>query len=238
MLLESRYSIMHIARSIREHAERVIGHCFNRFLDWQHASGLPALLLRRAVSGNPLGDYAFLFLVERELLGALLQIPFAASAQIGAETAVRFERYLTRRRRVRVCIEEYAAVLGREVTTLWRGRRMNESALQGIIQERLRESRAPFVGGLAPLRFRGAPLCIVPALELMIARRLAEQFLNVGRIVVHGRGIDPDDAFVAIELVSRRQPEACHSVGINAHKVQAVGRHVDRQLLYCASIAA
>jgi DNA primase catalytic core, N-terminal domain/CHC2 zinc finger len=82
------------------------------------------------------------------------------------------------------------------------------------------------------------PLGVVRPFELMVARGLAQQLVDRRRLVVDGRHVDADHLMLGVQLVARAQLEARDAVAIDAHEVQAVRRHLDRDALHGTPVAA
>jgi len=78
--LESGCAIAGVSRPILKYREHFVRDRLQRFVDWQYACSLTALLFDRTAARNPLSDEALLLFVKRELRGAPLLIPFLASA--------------------------------------------------------------------------------------------------------------------------------------------------------------
>ena len=92
--------------------------------------------------------------------------------------------------------------------------------------------------GFPPLDFRRLALGLVCAFQLVVPCRLAEQLLDIRRRIVCGRGVDPDDAVLTVQLVPRTQFETGDALHIDAHQMQSIGRHLQRELLHRLAVTA
>jgi hypothetical protein len=88
------------------------------------------------------------------------------------------------------------------------------------------------------IAWRGRALRLIRAFQLVILRRCQEQFLDRRRSIVDRRIVDADDLIVVCHLIVRAQLEPGDAASINAHEVQAMGRHLDRDLLPRTAITA
>ena len=113
-----------------------------------------------------------------------------------------FGRNVLGRSGVRVRVEEDPSVLRFDEASLGRRRRMRKRPPCGIGEKRLGNVRPPILVGFTTLYLRGMTLGPVRAFELMVTRRLSEQLLNIGRLVIGGSRVNPDDTVIAVELVT------------------------------------
>jgi hypothetical protein len=96
---------------------------------------------------------------------------------------------------------------------------MNERALRGIAQKRLRHLCSSFAVRLLPVGLGGSSLCLVLTLELVISRGVPEQFVEARRRVVRRRRVNTNHALFRVELVSRSELESRNSLRVDRDKV-------------------
>src|SRR6185295_5136310 len=108
----------------------------------------------------------------------------------------------------------------------------------GVTEERLCNVRPPVLVGFATLYLGRVTFGAVRAFELVVTRSLSEQLLDIRRRVIRRGRFDPNDAVIAIELVTWSQFETRDAVGVNADQMQPIGRHLQRELLHRFAVTA
>src|SRR5258708_5150111 len=116
--------------------------------------------------------------------------------------------------------------------SLGRRRWMHERSSSGVAGERLCNGRPPLLGGLTTLYLGRGTFGSVWAFELVVTRGLSEQLLDIGRRVIRRGRVDPNDAAIAVELVTWPQFQTRDALGVNAHQMQPIGGHLQRELLH------
>src|SRR5882672_11170103 len=149
-----------------------------------------------------------------------------------------FRRNVLGRSKVRVRVEEDPSVLRFDEASLGRRRGMLERPPCGIGEKRLCDVRPAILVGFTTLYLRRLTLGAVSAFELMIARSLSEQLLDIGGLVVDGSRVNPDDTVIAVELVTWPQFETRGAVGVDAYEMQPIAWHLQRELLHCFAVTA
>jgi hypothetical protein len=102
---------MHVERQVRRRHEGLVSDPFDRFIDWEHAVGLPELLFVGAEGSDPFGNVALLLLVQRELRCPLLTIALVPLAQIRAEPAMRLGGHVLRATEIGGDVKEETALI-------------------------------------------------------------------------------------------------------------------------------
>lgn len=85
MRLHRVHTITSVLRPAAERRKRVIRKRLDRLLHRQHAGLLAAALIRGAMLRDEVGQYLLLYLVKRQLGGAVLKVAFAPRTEIGAK---------------------------------------------------------------------------------------------------------------------------------------------------------
>ena len=107
-----------------------------------------------------------------------------------------------------------------------------------VAEEREGHLAAPGLVRLSLRRLGPGPLRVVRALELVIARRIPEQFLERRRMVVDRRVLDLDDALVGTQRELWTELQYRGAIGIHMHQVQSGRRHGDLDTLLRATVPA
>ncbi|PYR34456.1 MAG: hypothetical protein DMF93_23490 [Acidobacteria bacterium] len=115
---------------------------------------------------------------------------------------------------------------------------MHERSSCGVAKECLCNGCPSLLVGFTTLYLGCVTLGAVRAFELVITRGLSEQLLDVGRRVIRRGCVDPNDAAIAVELVTGPQFQTRDAVGVNAHQMQPIGRHLQRELLHRFAVTA
>jgi hypothetical protein len=193
-LLQPLRTIAHVDGKAAVHREHLIRDSFDRFSHRKHASRLSDLLLFSPTVGHPLGDESLLLLVQRELGRAILPISLLLGSEVRSEAAMCFGRHLFREPLVDSDVEEQASTVGDDVAALGRRRRMSDSPLSLVREERLCGALAACTIIVGALRALSRALRIVSGFEFMILRRGSIQLVDRGRSVVDRRRINANDA--------------------------------------------
>jgi len=171
------------------------------------------------VSCDPLLDQALLLLVQCQLLGALMEILFSASPEVGAKTTMGLGRHLPSNSFVRIDVEQDAPALGGQIAALRRRCGMHQSALNAIAHERLRELCAELALRLATFRANCRALLVVRALKLVVPCGFPVQVFKGRRAIVRGWRVRPNHALLAVALIPRPKLEPCDALVVHGDEM-------------------
>src|SRR5438874_10561979 len=113
-----------------------------------------------------------------------------------------FRRNVLGRSRVGVRVEEDPYLFRFDEASLGRRRGMHERPSCGVAEKHLSNVRPPLLVGFTTLYLRRVTLGAVRAFELVVMRSLSEQLLDIRRCIICRGGVDPNDAVIAVELVT------------------------------------
>jgi hypothetical protein len=172
------------------------------------------------------------------VLCALFGATSVSNPDVGIESSEGFDRNLLQDARVAPRVEMHGAALGHDLASPRGGRGVNNGAPIRIAKEIERDLVAPLIEGLALCRLAGGPLRVIRALELVVASRILEQFVDRWRLIVYGRELDLHDALLWVQFELRTELQSCHAIPINMHKMQASRGHDNLHPLLCATVAS
>jgi hypothetical protein len=176
--------------------------------------------------------------VERELFGSVLAIAFSFSPEVSAKSPVCFRRNLFRDPLVGRDIEEQPPAIGDDVAPLGGRGRMRDGALALVGKERLSDAFAAGAIIVATSRALSDALGIISRLEFVIFRGGPIEFVDGRRRVVERRRVNSNETAFFVALESRPELQSRHALLVDRDEMQAVGGHLQRNLLDGMTVAA
>src|SRR5262249_39763349 len=174
LLLETCSTVADVPLEMVTGFECLICHRADNFFHRKHASGMPGLLLRRAVRGNPVGNHLLLVGVGGHLRGRLPLAPFFERPKVGTPATIGFGRHKSRRSPVLAHIKQQTTAWRVDEAPLRRGWRPAHGALSRVGQERTGHFVVPLLFGISLSSACGAAFGVEGMIELMIASCFTE----------------------------------------------------------------